>query len=238
MVQCKRAAQGSEGSGDQQENLNLMQSPAKARCRRVASGDTEASSKDGSCASSPAKHRGAGQGGPLLQLAEAAAAVLQEEAAGAQRSCPRCMQSFPVDGVQASAIQREKDPQRKIVCGHFVCKECREAGDTWAQGQDSRYQNMVESYCRRSLHTPIDGQGGNQTEGLAYISGKTLAVGGFLAHWRERLLFLALVLAPVHLVKGNYLSDVLGRDRDMRKLTKRLAFTLVFLVREPLFYCL
>lgn len=96
--------------------------------------------------------------------------------------------------------------------------------------------NVVTRSPRCSLHTPIDGQGGNQTEGLAYISGKTLAVGGFLTHWRERLFFLALVLAPVHLVKGNYLSDVLGRDRDMRELTKRLAFTLIFLVREPLFY--
>ena len=58
------------------------------------------------------------------------------------------------------------------------------------------------------------------------------------AHWRERLLCLALVLAPVHLVKGNYLFDILGRDRDMRELTKRLAFTLVFLVRDAVFYSL
>ena len=151
MVQRKRAAQGSGSSGDELENMNLMQSPAKARCQRAASGDGEASSKDGSCASSPAKHRGAGQGGSLLQLAEAATAALQEDATGVQRSCPRCMQSFPVDGVQASSIQREKDPQRKIECGHFVCKECREAGDTWAQGQDARYQNMVKSYCGCSV---------------------------------------------------------------------------------------
>ena len=79
------------------ENRNSVQSPRRSRKRRGAGGASHAPAEDGAPAS-PAEDADGG--------APAAGAAVE------QATCPRCAWSFPADGAQARASEREAHEER------------------------------------------------------------------------------------------------------------------------------
>jgi len=96
------------------ENRNSVQSPRRSRKR-----DADAMADDAQ-SSPPAKRRGAGgashapaeDGAPASPAEDADGGAPAAGAAVEQATCPRCAWSFPADGAQARASEREAHEER------------------------------------------------------------------------------------------------------------------------------